>query len=74
MMCWLDLAIAVIFAGYCGYMRHVDKSEIGYLERVNVRLTEHIKQLKDEQVLDGIQRKSDGAKVKPAYGEDVKYD
>jgi hypothetical protein len=73
-MCWLELSIAVIFSGYCGYMRHIDKREIGYLERMNVRLSEHVKLLKDDLVMDGIRSKADGLKGNPGYAEEVRYD
>jgi hypothetical protein len=56
------------------YMRHTDKREIGYLERINVRLTEHIKLLKDDLVMDGIRAKAEGLEGKPRYGEEVQYD
>jgi hypothetical protein len=73
-MCLLELSIAVVFVGYCVYMRHTDKREISYLERINVRLTEHIKILNDDLVMEGIRAKSEGLEGKPRYGEDVSYD
>lgn len=73
-MCLFELSIAIVFVGYCIYMRHTDKREISYLERINVRLTEHIKLLKDDKIMDGIRAKSDGINGNSAYGEIVSYD